>query len=223
MDCCQCQGFEKTFDRKTAARDLKRYRKKGPNKTTVTLIEALKEQGIHGLSLLDVGGGVGAIQHELLKAGVTTAVGIDASLAYIEAVKEEALRQGHQDRVSYQFGNFVDLAKDLNPADIVTLDKVICCYHDAVSLVGMSGNLASRYYGIVYPRDTWWIKLGWKLTSTLIGLVMRITRNPFRGYLHASSEVTAILTDMGFQLRFHSTRGLWQIVVYARQKPMTQQ
>jgi magnesium-protoporphyrin O-methyltransferase len=149
-------------------------------------------------------------------------VRIDASSAYIEAAQEEARRQGHQGRVSYQFGNFVDLAKDLNSADIVTLDRVICCYHDAVSLVGMSGKLANSYYGIVYPRDTWWVKLGWKLTSTLLGLVMRISHNPFLSYIHASREVTSILTDMGFQVRFHSTRGPWQIVVFARQKPTTQ-
>lgn len=216
MDCSQCQGFEKTFDRKTAARDLKRYRRNGPNRTTVTLIEALKERGIHGLSLLDVGGGVGAIQHELLKAGVATAVGVDASSAYIEAAKEEAQRQGHIDRVSYQFGNFIDLANELKSADIVTLDRVICCYHDVVSLVEMTGYLASKYYGIVYPKDTWWVQLGWKVLGTLYGLVMRIMRNPFRAYLHSSEEVDSILTSMGFQLSFRSTRGLWQIIVYAR-------
>lgn len=216
MDCCQCQGIEKTFDRKTAARNLKHYRRKGPNRSTAILLEALKEQGIDGLSLLDIGGGVGAIQHELLKAGAATAVGVDASSAYIEAAKEEAQRQGHDDRVSYQFGNFVDLAKDLETADIVTLDRVICCYHDALSLVGMSGNLASKYYGVVYPRDTWWVKLGWRVAGTLAGLVMRMLRNPFRSYLHSSEEVNSILTDMGFQQRFRSTQGIWQIIVYAR-------
>ena len=67
MSCCQCQGIETQFDRKSVAKDLEHYRKKGPNKTTNMLIEALKAEGIEEMVLLDIGGGVGAIQHELLK------------------------------------------------------------------------------------------------------------------------------------------------------------
>ena len=85
MDCCQCDGIEKTFDKKTAAKDLSSYRRKGPDRSTVMLINALKQQGIQDLTLLDVGGGVGAIHHELLRSGVTTAIGVDASSAYIAA------------------------------------------------------------------------------------------------------------------------------------------
>jgi hypothetical protein len=34
LTCRQCRGIEKFFDRKEADRDLGRYRKKGPAKTT---------------------------------------------------------------------------------------------------------------------------------------------------------------------------------------------
>ena len=217
MDCCQCQGIEKTFDRKTAAKDLKRYRKKGPNRSTVMLIEALKEQGVQGLSLLDVGGGIGAIQHELLGSGVASAIGVDASSAYINAAKEEAERQGHADRVSYQFGNIVDLGKDLQGADIVTLDRVICCYHDARSLVGTTGNLAGKYYGVVYPRYTFWLRAVWRVASGLFEIIQRIKGNSFRAYLHSTEDIDSILSAIGFHQRYHSTKGLWQVVVYARE------
>ena len=65
----QCQGMETFFDNKTAVGDLKAYRKKGPSKTTRMLIDALKAQGVEDMTLLDIGGGVGAIQHELLNSG----------------------------------------------------------------------------------------------------------------------------------------------------------
>ena len=66
MTCPHCRGIEKIFDQETAERDLKAYRAHGPSTTTHLLIEALKAAGIVDRTLLDIGGGVGAIQHELL-------------------------------------------------------------------------------------------------------------------------------------------------------------
>ena len=92
MDCCQCQGIETEFNRKTAAKQLRRYRENGPAKTTLMLTNALTDEGVGGMTLLDIGGGIGAIQHELLKAGAKAATNAEASTAYIEAAKEEVER-----------------------------------------------------------------------------------------------------------------------------------
>src|SRR5512136_1017316 len=128
MNCPQCCGAEKMFGRELAEHDLHNYQAHGPGKTTRMLIEALESAGIEGLTLLDIGGGVGAIQHELLKAGVNRATAVDASSAYLQADRQEAERQGHTARTTYHHGDFVELAPQLPPADIVTLDKAICCY-----------------------------------------------------------------------------------------------
>src|SRR5207248_22753 len=101
MDCCQCKGIETLFDQKEAKKRLKAYRKDGAAKTTRMLIEALQAEGIKGMTLLDIGGGVGAIQHDLLRAGIERATDVDASAAYVKAAQNEAERQGHADRVSY--------------------------------------------------------------------------------------------------------------------------
>lgn len=126
MNCCQCQGIEELFSQKYVSKELARYRSKGPDKTTIMLTEALKVEGVNGLKLLDIGGGVGAIQHELISAGVDQATDVEASSAYLDAAFEEAQRQGHADQISYHYGNFIDLADNIQPADIVTLDRVIC-------------------------------------------------------------------------------------------------
>ena len=63
MGCCQCQGIENMFDKKAAKRQLKRYLKKGPSKTTSMLLNAIHKEGVHGLNFLDIGGGIGAIQY----------------------------------------------------------------------------------------------------------------------------------------------------------------
>ena len=214
MDCCQCKGIETLFNEKQAKNNLKAYRKDGPAKTTRMLIEALKElaQPLEGMTLLDIGGGVGAIQHELLHAGIDRAVDVDASSAYLKAVQEEAERQGHADRVTYYHGNFVDLASQISSADIVTLDRVICCYHDMPALVGLSVSKAGKLYALVYPRDTWWIRAAISVGN----LYLRVARNPFRGYVHGTQAVDTLVRGHGLQQRYYRTTLLWQFVVYAR-------
>lgn len=212
MDCCQCKGIETLFNEKEARAKLMAYRKDGPAKTTRVLIEAIKAEGIQGMTLLDIGGGVGAIQHELLKAGVERATSVDASTAYVKAAQEEAERQGHADRVSYHHANFVDLAPQLPPASIVTLDRVICCYHDMQALVGQSAARASTLYGLVYPRDVWWLRVG----IALANIYFRVVRNPYRGYVHRTRAVDTLVRENGLQQRFYKTSGPWQVVLYAR-------
>jgi magnesium-protoporphyrin O-methyltransferase len=213
MDCCQCKGIETVFGEGEARGELKSYHKKGPAKTTRILIDALKEQGIEGMTLLDIGGGVGAIQYELLHDGVERARAVDASSAYIGVAREEAERQGLSDRVEYQHGNFVDMAPGIAPADIVTLDRVICCYHDVESLVGLSAEKAGRLYGLVYPRDTWWTRL-----AAWAGNVwLWVARNPFRAFVHPTRTVEALVHERGLTRRFHRLSGPWQVAVYARE------
>lgn len=218
MDCCQCKGIEGMFNERDARNKLKAYRKGGPARSTRMLIEALKNESarsgrsIEGMILLDIGGGIGAIQHDLLRAGVERATSVDASVAYMKADQAEAKRQGHADKVSYYHANYVDIAPQIPPADIVTLDRVICCYHDMPALVGLSAAKAGRLYGLVYPRDTWWLRAG-----MLIGnLLLRLIRKPFRGYMHHTQVVDVVVRDQGLQQSFYKTVGLWQVVVYTR-------
>ena len=212
MNCCQCQGIETYYNRKSVAKNLKQYRKEGPAKTSHMLIDALKAEGIKGMTLLDIGGGVGAIQHELLRVGASRAINVEASMAYIEAAKEEAERQGHANRVSYHHGNFVDLAPEISQADIVTLDRVICCYHDMHALVRLSSVLARRFYGVVYPRDTWWTKIEYAFSN----FVYWIRRSSFRIFVHPTKAVDTVVRRNDLERRFYHEAGTWQVVVYAR-------
>ncbi|MFI5272593.1 MAG: methyltransferase domain-containing protein [Ktedonobacterales bacterium] len=212
MDCHQCQGIEGLFNQREAAHRLKAYRRKGPARSTRILLDALSAAGVNGATLLDIGGGIGAIQLDLLAAGVTSATDVDASTAYLVAAREEAARRGVGDRVSFRHGNFVDLAPTIAPADIVTLDRVICCYHDLRGLVGASAEKAHRLYGLVYPRDGW-------LTPVFVSLVnvlLRLQRNQFRIFAHRTRDVEALLRTAGLERRFHRDAGFWQVAVYAR-------
>jgi len=162
--------------------------------------------------LLDVGGGVGAIHHALLDAGVRDATQVDASAAYIEAARDEAARRGHADRVHFMHGDFVELSPDVPDADVVTLDRVICCYPDMNALVGRAADKARRLLGAVYPPGVWWMRLGVRA----INVLMRVRRSAFRVFVHSPAAIEAILRLHGFE-RIESRRTLvWEIALYER-------
>ena len=212
MDCCQCQGIEREFDRKSVLQELEDYQAGEVEKTTQWLIDALVELDISGNSLLDIGGGVGMIQHQLLQAGVSEVVSVDASTAYHEASMEEAERRGFADQITFQHGNFVSLAEDLEPVDIVTLDRVVCCYHDLPALLGLAATRANRLLGLVFPRDAWWLKLG----SRFANGGLRLQRNPFRVFIHSVSDIESIIQGVGFRERSARSTMFWNVRLYEK-------
>ena len=212
MNSC-CQGVDEVFGERAARNDLRRYRKRGPSKQTRLLLDAIRDEGIERATVLDIGGGVGAIQHELLEAGAGHATSVDASVAYMRAAREEAERRGTADRVSYHAGDFVALAEGIEPADVVTLDRVICCYPDVQALVGRSADRARRIYGLVYPRDTWWTRIGVRVAN----LGMRLARRTFRAHVHPTRVVDAAAREHGLTPRLQRGAGpVWQVALYTR-------
>jgi magnesium-protoporphyrin O-methyltransferase len=200
------------FDEQHVDEDLRLYRAEGLDETTGWLVDELVTRDVAGLSVLDIGGGVGAIQHELLTQGAKSAVHVDASRAYIEAAKREAKRRKLDDKIEWHFGNFVDLAPDLKPADIVTLDKVICCFDDMPALVRSSARLARRFYGIVIPRDQWWIRMGFNIMNFFQGLF----GNPYRAFIHPHEKIEKIINRAGLKRVFTKHNLIWHTALYVR-------
>ena len=212
MPCCgQCAGIEREFNTKVAARELAAYRRRGIRGTTKMLIGLLRQAQAEGATLLDIGGGIGAIQHELA-AGLAQITSVDAAPAYLEAQKSEAARQGYAGRVSYRHGDFVTVAGEIPEHDVVTLDRVICCYPDMRALVERSAERARRFYAAVYPRGTWWNVVGLALGN----IVMRLRRSSFRGYVHSPAQIERILAAHGLRLQAARETFIWRVAVYGR-------
>jgi len=212
MSCCAAPGCERTFDRKHAARELRNYRKHGPIPTTRALIQSLLRAGVNDGTLLDIGGGVGAIQYDLLKAGARAAVSVDASRAFEGAARGEAQRQGLSGRIQYEAGDFVELADRIAPADIVTLDRVVCCYPDMEALVRLSAQRSRRFYGLVYPRDRPMTRVVIRIQNFFRGLF----RNPFRSFVHSVAAIDALVESLGFSLRMRNRTFVWEVSVWER-------
>ena len=214
MTCCSPgdSPLDRQFDARHAAERLRAYHDKGAVGLTRELIDGLAAGGVEGETVLDIGGGVGAVHHGLLRSGAASAVDVDASRAYISVAREEAERQGHANRVQYLAGDLVQLADAVEPADLVALDRVICCYPDMAALVSRSATLAKHRYGLVYPRDTWLGRVG----VAVLNAGYRLSRSPFRTYLHRTADVDAILASHGLVKRLQRTTLIWQFALYER-------
>ena len=212
MGCCQCQGIENMFDKKAAKRALKRYLKKGPSKTTGMLLKAIHKTEVKGLEFLDIGGGIGAIQYDLIKAGASSGTSIEASPAYIDLVKEEIHKNNLAELIDFKHGDFTAIASDVNSADIVTLDKVICCYDDMSELVRLSSKLSRKIYAIIYPRDVWWTKLA----LPFINFYPIIKGSPFRVFIHPTKKVEEIIIRNGLKRDYYATTLFWQVATFTK-------
>lgn len=210
-DCCGVD-YDALFDDRAARRELNDYRRRGARGTTRQLVEVLRKQGIREATVLDIGGGVGVIGAELLRAGASRLTDVDASAPYLSAAREELTRRGYAERATFQHGDFVQLAPDVPDADVVTLDRVVCCYPDWRALVDRSTAHARQLYGLVLPRDRWWLRAGVALirnAGRLFG-----TRYPF--HVHPELQIDARIRAAGFA-PVHARRGLaWQTLVYRR-------
>lgn len=202
------------YDEKRAASDLRNYRDKGPIPSTRALIDALKAEGVEGATLLDIGGGIGAIQHELLDAGVTHATSIEASAPYLDAARTESQRRGHDARATYLHGDFVELANSVSSADIVTLDRVLNVYPDWERLTGLAAARVRRLYGLVYPRDARMVRL----VIFVMNVMLSLQRKPVRASIRPSDEVERIARENGLAPHVAQDVGpTWHVAVFRRE------
>lgn len=212
MDCCDPAVYDDQFDARRAADRLREYRRIGPNGWTSRLVSGLASGGVDGLTVLDIGAGVGAVHHALLEAGAASAVDVDASGPYIDASRTEAERRGLVDRVTYVKGDAVAVVPGLPPADLVALDRVICCYPHMEALVRVAADRTRRRLGMVLPRDDAWIRAGVDVSNRWSAL----RGNPFRVHVHRTSDVLAAAVAGGL-VPVGSHRGrFWQTMILER-------
>jgi magnesium-protoporphyrin O-methyltransferase len=212
VDACGCDGFASIFDRRTAEHDLQRYRRSGPDRTTRMLLDLLRPAVGASTTILDIGSGIGIIDQELLRAGAAHAVLVDGSAAYLEVARDEARRADLLDRVDIVEGDFVHRAGEVADADIVTLDRVICCYPDADALVTGSAARARRLYGLVLPRDRW-------VTRAVLRLVnawYRLRGRAYRAYAHPNAKIDELASAAGLRLQAETGTFVWRVAVYER-------
>jgi magnesium-protoporphyrin O-methyltransferase len=212
MPCNCCQIENDTFGEDQARSDIRDYRRRGPANQTKLILNAIRSLRIRDADLLDIGGGVGAIHHELLNDVARQATHVDASSAYLKEARAEATRRGHGERVNFIHADFTDVASDLPKADIVTLDRVVCCYPDFRSLLRAAAEHSQRALAFTYPRETWYMRFGLRIINFFQGL----RRDPFRVFLHPIAEMDALLEREGFERVTLRRLIVWEMALYQK-------
>jgi 2-polyprenyl-3-methyl-5-hydroxy-6-metoxy-1,4-benzoquinol methylase len=212
-DCCRVpRGYEKLFGERTARRDAKRYRQKGLDGTARVMVTFLRERGLAGSTVLEIGGGVGAIETELLRAGAARAVNVELS-PYYEATALELWREaGVNERAEYVVADVATDGKEVGIADAVVMHRVVCCYPDYDALVGAAAERSRRYLVMSFPRERPVIRA----VVAAINVVARVLRWEHRSYVHPAAEMIAAAERRGLKSAFDHRAVVWQMVAFER-------
>jgi SAM-dependent methyltransferase len=210
--CCDDDRACLEYDGLDAESDLRRWRAGHLNAATRELIEVVGREGVQDARLLDIGAGVGAVHVAFLEAGAATAVDVDASPDYLATARTEAERRGLADRIDYRYGDVVELAPELPPADIVTMDSVICCYRDLEPLLAAATRSDPRILGLTYPRDVWWMRAFMRTYNA----VSALRRRKSRYFIHRHVQVGRWTTSAGYEPVYEGGPLAWRVVVYRR-------
>lgn len=210
-DCCSLpRGYDKLFGEKTARRDLKRYRKRGLDETGERVVAFLRDRGVEGLTILEIGGGVGALETELLKAGASKAVNAELSPAYEPFARELWQEAGVDERAEYRIGDVTQNGVD--PADAVVMHKVVCCYPDAEALVSAAAERARRYLVMSFPRERRLTRIGFGG----LNLVLRLLRWEYRSFIHPVGEILGAAERRGLEPVDEHRGFVWQVAAFER-------
>jgi SAM-dependent methyltransferase len=200
------------FDDKRARAELEAYHRKGPGPTTQRLLTGLRTVGATEGTLLDIGAGIGVLTMELLKAGVDRAQCVDLSPASVAIGQVEAERQGWAGKIRWREADFVTVAPELELADVVSLDRVVCCYPAYRPLLESAAQHSRRFLALSYPRGRWFVRAAVWVENAL----RRVRGNPFRAFVHSPAALDSLLRQSGFTRRYQESTIAWHADIYAR-------
>jgi 16S rRNA G966 N2-methylase RsmD len=207
-DCCTPRGYRQLFSEKSAHAAATTYRKKGLDRVSKRIVQLLLAEGVEGKTVLEVGGGVGAIQLELLRAGAARATSIELTPTYEAAAASLLEEMGMAERVERRVIDFVEAGEDVPRADIVVLNRVVCCYPDMPRLVGTAAGHARHTLVLSFPRQRWWTRT--VLAMGNIGL--RIARREFHVFLHPPSGIRETAEKQGLKLSSDRAGLFWEVM-----------
>jgi magnesium-protoporphyrin O-methyltransferase len=209
---CGCDGCDAMFGEKGARRALVRYLERGLGGEAPTLADWASEGGLEGASVLEVGGGVGQLQAELLRRGAATGTVVELVAAYEPYAAELVSAVGVADRSTFLLADLTDDAADVPAAEVVVLRRVVCCSPRGIELLGAAAARTRRVLVASYPRRSWWVRAVVRVQNAWFALL----RREFRVYVHDPAALAAAAAEHGLE-RTQQRRGpVWESVAFVR-------
>lgn len=211
-DCCDPEDLQSVFTRRFARRTAKRYRTHGLSPAATRIVDFVTDQGVQGASVLEIGGGVGAIQVELLRCGAAHVTNLELSTQYEGEATRLLADAGMDGRVDRRL---MDIAREpdrVESADVVILHRVVCCYPDYQRLLSAAAQHATRLLVYSYPPDN----LMSSAATWSENLARRLRGNTFRTYVHPPEAMIAATEAHGMQTSYQHHAWDWDVVGLAR-------
>ncbi|HEX5511079.1 MAG TPA: methyltransferase domain-containing protein [Actinomycetales bacterium] len=211
--CCDPYGFDQTFGGQFARRTARSYRRRGVTGAGARIVRFVEEQGVSGATVLEIGGGVGELQIELLKRGAARATNLELSRGYEDEARELITANGLEGRVERRF---VDIAAEpdaVEPADVVILHRVVCCYPDYDGLLSAAAEHARRMVVFSFPPDH---ALG-RAVIAAENAFFALGSNPYRAFAHPASKMEAVLERHGLPTVYRHRGALWRVYAAVRE------
>jgi magnesium-protoporphyrin O-methyltransferase len=188
----------------------RRYRRKGLDDNQLQLVRELESMGLDGLTLLEVGCGVGVLHQTLLEKGALTAIGIDLAPRMLQLAESRAKEHKLEQRTQYRLGDFVEMSESLDTADVTVLDKVVCCYPAPKELIRATLDCTSRVIALTYPRK----HLLGEICNKIWNFGFWLFRSDFRSFIHEPRLVQESVEAGGFKRAFAHDSLMWHTQVY---------
>jgi magnesium-protoporphyrin O-methyltransferase len=201
------------FKARTARRSLSQYRKKGLPELEREMLAGVPAAGLAGARVLEIGGGIGALQAELLTAGAARGEIVELVASYEPYAIELARDLGLEGRVTYRVADVLE-DENVDPADVVLLNRVVCCSPDGIELTGAAARLTRQTLVLSFPRDGFWMRVGIRLVNAGQWLL----RRSFRVFLHPPAALVAAAEGEGLRLTQRGGGGLWEFAAFHRSR-----
>ena len=206
---CSCSAGESLdiFGEKGARRALRRYLRKGLGGSDAPQIaDWASEGGLDGVTVMEVGGGIGQIQAELVRRGAARGTVVEVVDGYEDVARELAAAVGIADRTSFLLADLVETPDAVGTADIVVLRRVVCCTPAGPSVLGAAAGRARRTLLASYPRDRMVIRAVARLQNGVLALM----RKRFRMFVHPPGALERAAAERGLVLARVSRGVVWE-------------
>jgi 2-polyprenyl-3-methyl-5-hydroxy-6-metoxy-1,4-benzoquinol methylase len=211
-NCCEPEGYDATFTDRFARRMARRYRRRGLSRPARAIVAFLTDRGIEGASILEIGGGVGELHVDLLRRGAATATNLEISTNYEAEAAKLLEGAGLAARVDRRFVDIAQVPDQVEPADVVVLHRVVCCYPDYERLLGAAASKAGRLLVFSHPpRNLATRALLWADNTT-----RRIKGDSFRSFLHPPTEMRNVVVQSGLRDTYRWRGFSWSVVGFER-------
>jgi 2-polyprenyl-3-methyl-5-hydroxy-6-metoxy-1,4-benzoquinol methylase len=210
--CCDPNGYDDVFGERFARRSARRYRRRGLDATATRMVELLAADGVAGATVLEIGGGVGEIGLELLRRGAESVTSVELSSAYDQDAHRLAQEVGLGERVQRRVLDVALSPDEVDPADLVVLHRVVCCYPDHERLLGAAaGRCRGRLAFSHPPRNL--VSRG--ILAVENG-VHALRGRQFRAFAHPPQAMLQVLTRRGLRPVVRQEGRLWQVECLTR-------